>query len=466
MLFNSFEFLLFFPIVLLLYYLIPKSWVVYMMLLSSSLFYSFFIPAYLFILLTVILVDYFSGRAMEKFPEKRKLLLALSILSNVGILFVFKYYNFFVSTSNEFFGRHWILLNLILPIGLSFHTFQSLSYVIEIYKGKYKAESHLGYFALYVMYFPQLVAGPIETPQKLLPQLRKAPHLEWENIWSGIRLILWGLFKKVVIADRISFYVNGIFEHTSDYHSSQIALGVFFFTIQIYCDFSGYSDMAVGISKCFGIDLMFNFRRPLLARNIKDLWSRWHISLYQWFINYVYIPLGGSRRGVLLMCLNVLVVFFVSGLWHGAGFNYIFYGVLNGILILLYFFVNKYLFRDKFILPGFLGMGITFCMFALTLVIFRSENISQATAIYSSLLHFKGPLMFTGTFADFSFGNMNLTFVLLMIGFMFALEASVAPDLSYFANKPKLDFFFCVVLVLLIFFTGVFTKQNFIYFQF
>ncbi len=190
MLFNSFEFLVFFPLVLLLYYLIPKNAVVYMMLLASALFYSFFIPAYLLILLLVILVDYFSALGIEKYPDKRNLLLTLSIISNLGILFVFKYYNFFVSTSNDFFGTDWILLKIILPIGLSFHTFQSLSYVIEIYKGRYKAERHPAYFALYVMYFPQLVAGPIETPQKLLPQLRKAPNLDWENIWSGLRLLL------------------------------------------------------------------------------------------------------------------------------------------------------------------------------------------------------------------------------------------------------------------------------------
>ncbi len=466
MLFNSFEFLVFFPLVLLVYYLIPKNAVVYMMLLASALFYSFFIPAYLLILLLVILVDYFSALGIEKYPDKRNLLLALSIISNLGILFVFKYYNFFVSTSNDFFGTDWILLKIILPIGLSFHTFQSLSYVIEIYKGRYKAERHPAYFALYVMYFPQLVAGPIETPQKLLPQLRKAPNLDWENIWSGLRLLLWGLFKKVVIADRISFYVNGIFEHTSDYNSAQVALGVFFFTIQIYCDFSGYSDMAVGISKCFGIDLMFNFNRPLLARNIKDLWSRWHISLYQWFMQYIYIPLGGSRKGVAMMCFNVLLIFLVSGFWHGAGFNFILWGLLNGIFILLYLLVNRFIVADKPILPAVLSIALTFGIVALIFVLFRSKDLSQAQAIYSSLWHFKGPWIITGTFDQFPFGTMNLSFVFLMIVCMFVLEAKVAPNLSYFALRPKTDFLFCTILVLLIFFTGVFTKQNFIYFQF
>lgn len=466
MLFNSFEFLLFFIIVLILYFRLPKNAVMPMMIVASCVFYCFFIPAYLIILFVVILVDYFSGIGIDKYPAYKKLLLIMSIFSNLGILFVFKYYDFFIKTSNELLGTEWSLLNVILPIGLSFHTFQSMSYVIEVYHGRYPVEKNIGYFSLYVLYFPQLVAGPIECPQNLLPQFKKERHFSWDNILLGGRLILWGLFKKAVIADRISFYVNGIFKDASQYETTQVALGVFFFTIQIYCDFSGYSDMAVGISKCFGIDLMFNFNRPLLASNLKELWARWHISLYLWFKKYIYIPLGGNKKGIFVMSLNILLVFLISGLWHGAGFNYIIWGFLNGVFILLYLLINPYLPHSKHPIVKYFGILLTFTTVALIFVFFRSENLQQAKAVFNQLLHPSGKWIFSGTFDQFAYGNMNLLFIMTMIVGMFMVERKVSPPLSFFTHKSWGDILFCIGLILLIFFTGIFTKQHFIYFQF
>jgi alginate O-acetyltransferase complex protein AlgI len=469
MLFNTFEFFIFFVVVFTLYYTIQVRFVVLFLLLASCVFYSYFIPVYLLVLLAVILIDFFSARWMEQQPQRRRLYLVLSICSNLGILFFFKYYNFAVTEINSLFDTNWVLTHLILPVGLSFHTFQSLSYVLEVYHGRYPAEKRFSVFALYVMYFPQLVAGPIEPPQNLLHQFTQKRIFLWDNVLNGLRLVCWGLFKKAVIADRISFYVAGVFDAPAQYNSWQVLLGVVFFTIQIYCDFSGYSDMAVGLSRCLNIKLTNNFQRPFFASNIKVFWRRWHVTLSDWFKNYVYIPLGGNRQ---LLFVNhaaiILLVFFLSGIWHGAGFNYILWGVSNGLLIILYLICKNYfrgLYSAVTILP-LLNVFFTCCFVMATFVFFRAKNLEQAAAVFNKLIHFSGSFDLGGNFQRFAFGTMNLLYIFAAILLMVWVEKKTDPGLLILQQKPVTDIFFFIVTVSLIVFTGVFYKQSFIYFQF
>ncbi|MBI2731361.1 MAG: MBOAT family protein [Sphingobacteriales bacterium] len=297
MLFNSLEFAIFFPVVTLLYFLVPYKLRWLHLLIASCIFYAAFIPSYLLILLLLILIDFFSGILIEKSTIHKKKWLILSIAANIGLLCVFKYYDFFIANINAGTGTNFLLLNWALPIGLSFHTFQSMSYTIEVYRGKQNAIRHFGYYALYVMFYPQLVAGPIERPYHLFPQFFTVQKFSTEKLYEGLRLMAWGFFKKLVIADRIGEYVDVVFKNPADVNAGNIWLAVFYFSIQIYADFSGYSDIAIGAARCMGIDLMINFNRPYFSLNIREFWTRWHISLSTWFRDYLYIPMGGNRKG-------------------------------------------------------------------------------------------------------------------------------------------------------------------------
>ena len=300
-----------------------------------------FIPIYILILAATIAVDYVAGILIEETPEpaRKKAYLMVSIVSVCAILFVFKYFNFF-NNNLAALARvlHWNYpmktLRLILPIGLSFHTFQSLSYVFEVYRGRQPAERHFGLYSLYVMYFPQLVAGPIERPQNLLHQFKEVKRFDWQRVWNGASLSLWGLFKKVVVADSLAIYTDTIYNNSRQHTGTSLLLATYFFAIQIYCDFSGYTDIARGISRIYGIELMKNFETPYFARSISEFWSRWHISLSTWFRDYVYIPLGGNRVSPARNMFNIGVVFLISGLWHGANWTFVIWGALHGIYYL------------------------------------------------------------------------------------------------------------------------------------
>ena len=342
MLFNSFEFAVFFPVVTLLYFATParRRWIV--LLIASAVFYMAFIPAYLLILLALIVIDYTAALLIEraKGPARRRLLL-VSVASNIGILGAFKYYNF-LATNVDSLARvmgyspsSLPLLSWVLPIGLSFHTFQSMAYTIEVYRGRFPAERHLGYYALYVMYYPQLVAGPIERPYNLLPQLRREQVLEPTRIASGLKLMAWGLFKKVVIADRLAFVVNAVYAQPSSANGAALIVATVFFAWQIYCDFSGYTDIAIGAAEVMGIDLMCNFRRPYLATSTRDFWTRWHVSLSSWFRDYVYIPLGGNRRGRARTYRNLVTIFVLCGFWHGAAWTFVVWGLFHGLVLVI-----------------------------------------------------------------------------------------------------------------------------------
>jgi len=334
MLFNSIEFLLFFPVVTIVYFLLNFRFRWVWLLASSCYFYMAFRPIYILILAFTILVDYFAGLLIEQSQARtRKSYLILSLVANIGVLCIFKYYNFFIGNLNAQLGTNWSLLSILLPIGLSFHTFQAMSYTIEVYRGNQKAERHLGMYALYVLFYPQLVAGPIERPQNILPQFHTKHTFNYENARNGLLLIAWGMFKKVVIADRLALFVDQVYGNPLSYYGPSICIASVFFAFQIYCDFSGYSDIAIGTARVMGFQLMKNFDHPYAAKSVAEFWRRWHISLSTWFRDYLYFPLGGNRVGRIITIRNTLIVFLLSGLWHGANWNYLIWGALHGCFI-------------------------------------------------------------------------------------------------------------------------------------
>ena len=351
MLFNSIDFAIFLPIVFVLYWFVVNKRLKLQNLLivvASYVFYGWWDWRFLSLILFSTLVDYTVGLQLSKQDNqsKRKLLLLTSILVNVGFLGFFKYYNFFLDnfiSAFSFFGADIKpnSLNIILPVGISFYTFQTLSYTIDVFKRKMEPTKDFIAFAAFVSFFPQLVAGPIERATNLLPQFYRKRNFEYSTAVNGMRQILWGLFKKIVIADNCAIYANDIFSNYGDYSGSTLLLGAIFFAFQIYGDFSGYSDIAIGTARLFGFDLMRNFAYPYFSRDIAEFWRRWHISLSSWFKDYVYIPLGGSRGGTWMKVRNTFIIFVVSGFWHGANWTFIIWGALNAIYFLPLMLMNK-----------------------------------------------------------------------------------------------------------------------------
>ena len=409
MLFNSFDFIVFFSAVTAAYFGLPHKLRWALLLGASCAFYMCFVPIYIVILLVTIVIDYFAGIWIEdsRDPRTKKLLLGVSVLTVCGILFVFKYFNFFNENAAAIAAaldlRYPIeALRIILPIGLSFHTFQSLSYVIEVYRGQQKAERHFGIYALYVMYFPQLVAGPIERPQNLLHQFHEAKAFSLTRVRDGLSLALFGLFKKVVVADALSIYVDAVYGNVQQHSGATLLLATIFFTFQIYCDFSGYSDMARGVSRVYGVELMKNFDAPYLSLSITEFWSRWHISLSTWFRDYVYIPLGGNRVSLPRNLLNLFLVFILSGFWHGASWTFIAWGALHGTCLICDRLWTLALARLG--LTAFEGAGplrrawawaTTFAWVVVSLVFFRADSMQTAVYVVRHMLVPRG-----GLFAD------------------------------------------------------------------
>lgn len=337
MLFNSFEFLVFFPAVTIIYFLLPHRFRWILLLLASCTFYMFFKPIYILILFFTIVIDYTAGLLIEngQTNKQKKFYLLCSLTANIAVLGFFKYFNFFnsnITSISNVLGLHYSVpyLSILLPIGLSFHTFQGMSYTIEVYRGNQRAEHHFGIYALYVMFYPQLVAGPIERPQNILHQFYEKHHFNYEMVTDGLKLMAWGFFKKVVIADRLTLAVDEAYNNPTRYDGMPLIIATIFFSIQIYCDFSGYSDIAIGSAKVMGFKLMKNFNQPYFSKSIKEFWSRWHISLSTWFRDYLYIPLGGNRVSRWRWYYNLFIVFLVSGLWHGANTTFIIWGCMHG----------------------------------------------------------------------------------------------------------------------------------------
>ena len=479
MLFNSYQFLIFFPVVTILYFLLPHRFRWVHLLIASCVFYMAFIPIYILILFFTIIIDYIAGIMIEKESgRRRKLFLVASICANVGVLAFFKYYNFFTENVNAILSLLHItthavpLLKIILPIGLSFHTFQAMSYTIEVYRGHQKAERHFGIYALYVMFYPQLVAGPIERPQNLLHQFKEEHKFDSQNLLDGLRLMLWGFFKKLVIADRLAQYVSIVYGTPGEFHYMNLVVATLFFTIQIYCDFSGYSDIAIGAAKTMGFDLMINFRRPYFSTNIQEFWKRWHISLSTWFRDYLYISLGGNRVSVARVYFNVGVVFVVSGIWHGANWTFLIWGALHTVFILTYMFINQF---TRFKLPDSFMSNIlsgifTFFLVAFAWIFFRANNVSDAFLIVKHIATFYHQVPYRMPLIDLinsaEFGRFAIAVGVLMSIFMFLSETRLSVNLSNLNAKPVLDIAFCTLILAMIVMFGVFHNNSFIYFQF
>ena len=417
MLFNSFEFLIFFPVVVSIYFLMPARWRWLHLLIASYVFYMAWEPAYAILIFASTVVDYFVARHLERSEDlhRKRLLLSISLTVNLGLLFSFKYYNLINGTflaAAQSVGLDWPLpeSNLLLPVGISFYTFQTLGYTIDVYWGKMKAERHFGRFALYVCFFPQLVAGPIERAQRLLPQLRRTHHWDTERVKSGLRLILWGLFKKVVVADRIAQITDAIYGQPDAFGGLAVVVATGCFGYQVYCDFSGYSDIAIGTARVMGYDLMTNFDQPHLAKSINEFWQRWHISLMTWFRDYIYFPLGGSRVATWRIYLNIMAVFVASGIWHGAEWSFVVWGAMNGVYIIVGIWTSPL--RDRIAEQTGLArlprtrmawqVGSTVAITYFSFVFFRAEDIPHALAVYARLLHGWGTLWEPGAFTAFA----------------------------------------------------------------
>ena len=474
MLFNSFEFLIFFPVVTILYFLLPHRWRWLHLLVASCVFYMAFIPVYILILVFTIIIDFYAGIWIENSKGKRrKNYLVLSIIANVGILAVFKYYNFFIDNINELLhldpGAQLPFLQILLPVGLSFHTFQAMSYTIEVYRGNQAAEKHFGIYALYVLFYPQLVAGPIERPQNLLWQFREKHSFDAERIYAGLRLMLWGLFKKVVIADRLAIYVNKVYGDVEGWEGANVILATVFFAIQIYCDFSGYSDMAIGSAKVMGFKLMTNFNRPYFARNIQEFWKRWHISLSTWFRDYVYISLGGNRVSRQRVYGNVAIVFILSGFWHGANWTFIIWGGIHALLITAYMFYKEFI-NPKTVnnrIADFFSMLFTFALVCIAWVFFRAESVPDAMLVLAK--------MFQADFSSFKlvkdaydaqFTTVSVLISMAMIVLMLVYERFHDTQLTSLDKRPVFDMAFNSLILFAVISFGVYQETSFIYFQF
>ncbi len=466
MLFNSLPFLFFYLIVTPLYFLLndSKRWI--LLLIASCYFYITFVPAYILIIGFTIVIDYYAALALEKTLDKkrRKRLLILSLVANIGVLAVFKYYNFFAFNINQVFNNNPVsYLKILLPIGLSFHTFQAMSYTIEVYRGNQPAEKHFGIYALYVMFYPQLVAGPIERPQNIIYQFYEKHRFDAEGFKAGLMQMATGLFKKVVIADRISILVDGAYAHPKTQSGTTLLVATLFYSFQIYCDFSGYSDIAIGAARTMGFRLVENFRSPYFSTSVNEFWSRWHISLSTWFRDYLYIPLGGNRVAISRWCFNLMVVFIVSGFWHGANWTFIIWGALHGVFLIINLTYNKtlqhygYQFKP-FPLKTLLKTVFTFCLISFAWVFFRAAYVSDA--IYIVKKFFSISLKDT---VHFSLNNNEILFSVILIGLLCLKEK------FYLTIPTKNTFTFVMLFLSIIFccyFFGVFNNKQFIYFQF
>lgn len=478
MLFNSLHFLLFFPIVVAAYFLLPFKYRWAFLLGASYYFYMCWKPEYVLLLLVSTLIDFYAGIQIGKAAslQKRKLFLLLSLSSNLGILFLFKYFNFLNASARALFDHFNIFYNvpmfeLLLPVGISFYTFQTMSYVIDVYRGDQKPEKHFGMFALYVTFFPQLVAGPIERSTTLMPQFYERHSFDWPRTLDGLKLMLWGFFKKVVIADRLAGYVNQVYNDPANADGLNLLIATYFFAFQIYCDFSGYSDIAVGTARVLGFELMTNFERPYFAKSIAEFWKRWHISLSTWFKDYLYIPLGGNRVAKWRWCANLFIVFLVSGLWHGANWTFVVWGALHGFYLVFSILtgdgrskLRRALALDR--LPGLVKISqilITFHLVLLAWIFFRANHLADALLIIEKI---SLALTSAAVPAIGKLINMPDLFFLLALIALMNLYERWQPSLPVFLKHRLAAVALASLLFWAIVVWGAFNNQQFIYFQF
>ena len=486
MLFNSIEFLLFFPAVTLLYFLLPHRYRLFLLLGASCFFYMVFIPAYILILFVLIVIDYFMAIYLEGAPvERKKFFLMISILATCLALFIFKYINFFMANCEviaRMIGWNYPLpvLQIILPIGLSFHTFQSLAYIIEVYKGEQKAERNFWVYALYVMFYPQLVAGPIERPANLLHQFYTEHRFEYARVTDGLKLMVWGFFKKVVIADTLAVYVNQVYGDPANAQAPALILATLFFAFQIYCDFSGYSDIAIGAAQVMGFRLMDNFKRPYFSKSISEFWKRWHISLSTWFRDYLFMPLTGLRLLKQHWYWTMFITFVVSGLWHGANWTYVIWGGLNGFYLLFAIWTSDVRSRLREAtglarhqrLCDFWQKLMTFLLICFSWIFFRASDLHQALEIISRMVSGWQKVPFgRGMVWDLlGLKTTDLLLAIFLIGGLLVIETvqenrgSVRALLASRPDWQRWSFYYMIVLAIL--FWGKYGRNSFIYFQF
>lgn len=499
MLFNSWTFAIFLPIVFALYWLTPSRFRWIVLLVSSYYFYMSWSRVYVVLILFVTLLSYAMGLLIKRTDQiiRRKLYVALTAVLSLGVLFVFKYYNFFVDSFvslMDHVGLHFHMgtLEVLLPVGISFYTFQSLSYVIDVYRGRVEPERNVGVYATFVAFFPQLVAGPIERASNLLPQIA-APHVfDYSQATYGLKLMAWGFFKKIVVADTLAKFVDSVYGDLPSKSGFTLVLVTVFFAIQIYGDFSGYSDIAVGCAKLFGINLMDNFRSPYMATSIKDFWARWHISLSGWFKDYVYIPLGGNRCGKLRRSLNLFITFLVSGIWHGANWTYVGWGAVHGVARVVEDSVNngrkkrreKRIQAGKRVRPlkenkgypygfgGWMAVLGTFIFVALALVIFRAETMVDALHVFAFMfVGIQNPVNYLVSGVHGAGLSLDNCFsVLYMVLAVFAFDyVNMRTDVirKLGTLKPVLRWsIYAAFLLFMLYLLPVHAGGEFIYFQF
>ncbi|WP_167619038.1 MBOAT family O-acyltransferase [Maribellus sediminis] len=478
MLFNTSIFFIFLLITFVFYWFsakynnkLSKS----VLLTASYIFYGWWDWRFLILIVISSLTDFVIGKYLFRSPKKstRKLLLAASLLVNIGILFFFKYFNFFIDSFQAVSGidinKSWSTLNIILPVGISFYTFQTLSYTIDIYRNRITPTRSLLTFFTFVAFFPQLVAGPIERAGRLIPQFEKRPTFEYTQATSGLKLMLWGFFKKMVIADQLAKIVNAVYAQPDQFGSLGIVFATLLFGYQIYCDFSGYSDIAIGTARLFGIELMTNFKTPYLATSFREFWHRWHISLSTWFRDYVYIPLGGNRGNSVFWMRNIFITFVVSGLWHGANITFLIWGALHGLFLIIEHFISKGIKINRK-LKSRLGWIITFLLVNMSWIFFRAESwqhikkLAIGIAFNHKSGNFTSFLIKEGHFSDA--GRMLLLIfpVFILIEFLMK-EKSFDEFLSGFSRPLQWGIFYLIIVVIL-FFGVLNAAPQFIYFQF
>lgn len=485
MLFNSLGFILFFPIVVGGYFLIPHKYRWILLLISSYYFYMSWNPKYIVLIFTTTLISYLSGIYIEKTESKskKKFYLNFSIISNLLILFVFKYFNFFNGSLRDVFN-HFNLsygipnFKLLLPVGISFYTFQSLSYSIDVYRGTKSAEKHFGIYALYVSFFPQLVAGPIERSDRLLPQFYEKHNFDYKRVTDGLKIMAWGYFKKVVIADRLAILVNTVYNNPTEYRGLPLIVASVFFAFQIFCDFSGYSDIAIGSAKVMGFDLMKNFDRPYFSKTIAEFWRRWHISLSTWFRDYLYIPMGGNRVKISRYYFNIFFTFLISGLWHGASWTFVIWGALHGVYQIIGHITKSV--RKKFVdviglskipkVHDFIKVIITFVLVDFAWIFFRANSMKDAIYIVKNLF----ANVEIGNSALNSLFNLGLDKNSFFIGVISILimeiihlikgKIDIIKNLSQSPMLFRWTCYYAIIFSIIVF--GVFEQSQFIYFQF
>jgi D-alanyl-lipoteichoic acid acyltransferase DltB (MBOAT superfamily) len=482
MLFTSVRYAVFLPIVFAFYWLVPKKLQWMILFVASLIFYGYSGIPYLLLMIFTTFVSYICALAIDKAPKHKnnkkykKIFLLICAASSLGTLFFFKYFDLLSNTVTAFlnlFGLHLnpILFAFVLPIGISFFTFQTLAYTIDVYRGNVKAEKNFAKYATFIIFFPQLVAGPIERTKNLLPQILQEHVFDYNKATYGLKRMAWGFFKKMVLADTLAIYVDSIFDSVNDYTGFSLVLAALFFAVQIYCDFSGYSDIAIGTAKLFGIDLMVNFNSPFFSASIKEFWSRWHISLSTWFRDYVYIPLGGNRVGKVRHAFNIIATFTLSGLWHGANLTFIIWGLLHGVAQVIenLFNIKK---TGKHTFKWFVSVVFVFAFVVFAFIFFRSPNIKDAIYVITHL--FSGaasPISYFATGFRALHGSagswVTLIFSLLLLtGYDFcSLKNNVL--LTIEKRKPAFRWVLYICFIVLMFFLiPSASHQGFIYFRF